>query len=231
MEILIIASSFSEIQPLVGQMELIKNLNAKYARFRFLNQELDILIAGFGSGITSYHLTSALLRKSYDRVLVAGRCYALNPTLAVGKIVHVLDDQFGDMGYWGNDGFQSVFESGMIRVDEFPFQRGVLENNEEFSPSINKLPKVTGLTLNAMTNHLARIEVLKRKFMADEVSMNGATAFYCCMQEKVACFQVRVVAGLMKEMENLEAIDPQYANELCTRLEHIIKEWWEEEPV
>ncbi|MFA8433742.1 MAG: hypothetical protein ACEPOZ_04415 [Marinifilaceae bacterium] len=225
MEILLTASSFYEIQALVGEMELVENLGNNYARFRFHNQEIDVLISGIGSGIASYHLTRALMTKSYDRVLGTGLCYALPEKLESGSLVHVIDDQYGDLGYWGDDGFQTLFDLRVIRQDEFPFHRGILENNESFSPTVNELPKVTGITLNSISGEVLGLERMFHKYLADVVSMDGAASFYCCMNEKLPCFQVRVVTNNPKELIKPASIDSCFSNDLCDRLRQILEEW------
>ena len=228
MEILIVSSSFPEIQPLVSEMELVSNLETNYARFRFQERELDVLVAGVGTGMVACRVTRALKEKRYDKVLNVGYCASFRSNPMVGTVVNVLDDQFGDVGMEDANGFTSSFEMGVVSDNEFPFNGGVLENNESIPHCLANLPRVAGVTLNTLIGWSGRIQEVFDYFEADVVSQDGAAVSYACLWEKVPCFQIRVVHSMLGYSDQSKSPEESHALPLCDTLKNILVHWFTE---
>ncbi|MBN2519305.1 MAG: hypothetical protein JXB17_02275, partial [Bacteroidales bacterium] len=147
MRILIISATQFEcqfIEKKFQNFELVRGIK------RFKNNEctIDLLIAGIGIPSTIYNLLKTIKSNNYDFVLNTGIAGAFKK-LNKGDVVHVISDEFADIGFENKDGFITVFEQEFHNKDHFPFKNGhLISNIRTNSSTINILVPVHGITVN-----------------------------------------------------------------------------------
>lgn len=183
MNILCVAATTLEIEPF---------LRARPA--------VDHLITGVGSPAALYHLQKRLGKIDYDLVIQAGiaGAYYYNPGL--GDTVLVKQDIFADLGIYEQNRYYTLFEKDFAKENDFPFEEGWLKNSGQL---INDLPdkKVTGLTVNTITENLDFPRLLANKFNADIETMEGAALHYVCLQEGIPFLQLRSISNAVGERD------------------------------
>lgn len=218
MEILVIAGAFSAMQNFISQLVLVENLGKNYARFSYLETELDILISGTGGSVTSYYLTKSLNNKKYDFVIHLGRCFSVKNQQESGIVINLIDDYFGDLGFETEDAFSSVFDLGIRNKNEFPFTNEILENNlllPEFQTSYRK---ASGISCNSIPSNLFGIANMYQKNYPDVISRDGASVLYVCLEEKVKLIQLFYVVDRLENASENYKIEEDEVSKLTEAL-------------
>lgn len=154
-----------------------------------------ILISGVGMTATAYALTKHLASNKYDFVLQVGVAGSYDHTLALGAIVFVTSDQYGDLGAEDHDDYLDIFEMGLVEKNGTPHTDGrlltpVMPLHEKIS-----LPRVSGLTVNTVSGNEQTISKRHKKFGSQIESMEGAAFHFVCLQEGIAFAQVRAISN------------------------------------
>lgn len=183
MNVLIVAATKFEIEPLLKE-----------------KIEADILITGIGITATTFHLTKKLLDKKYDFAIQAGIAGAFNANMDLGQVVFVKADTFADLGIEENGKLQTIFETGFINKNDFPYKDGWLVNNNALLEKNNSL-SVNAVTINKITDNHFQNQFIKEKFSADIESMEGAAFHYVCLQQKTDFLQIRAVSNFVGERD------------------------------
>ena len=204
MRILLVAATPFEITPvrehLVTHFERISDYY-----FKKNDLEVQILVTGVGMTYTGFALGNALARQPYDLAVNAGIAGALNRSLKLGDVVHVVSERFADLGVEEADGkFTDVHELGLIDPDQLPFQNGELRNGQ--ATEFEFLPKCKGLTVNKVHGSPVSIESIQQKYTADVESMEGAAFFLACLVSGVPFLEIRSISNYV-ESRNREAWD------------------------
>jgi len=186
MNLLIVAATDAEIAPLTEyfqQASLPSGISG------------GIVITGVGMTNTAYELTKHLQSHQYDLVLQAGVAGSYVKTIALGEVVFVTSDQYGDLGAEDHDAYLDIFEMGLLNKNTPPYINGRLLT--PLLPIHNKiiLPKVSGLTINTVSGSERTIKVRYEKYHCDIESMEGAALHYVCLREKVPFAQVRAISN------------------------------------
>jgi futalosine hydrolase len=176
---LVIAATQMEIQPLMS------------AHF-----EADFLITGVGSPATVYHLLKKIASKKYDFILQVGVAGSFDKFFNLGDVVFVKSDCFADLGAIENKKFHSIFDLNLNGLNEFPFKKGMLEN--EFKMQLS-LKDAKGITVNCLTDEMEQIGILQGKYQADIESMEGAALHFVCLQEGIPFLQIRGISNFVGE--------------------------------
>ncbi len=198
MQILIVSATYLEIKKIIEEFEFIANSEIFYHK-SFAENEVDILIAGIGMPFTIYNLTKALLRKKYDIIINVGIAGSFSGNLKIGEVVQVKNEEFADLGIRSKDSFSTLFDTGFIKTNIFPFVDGKLKATNLKNLLIPELVRVNGITVNAVNGNKKEIEELKKKFNPDIESMEGAAVFYVCLMEKVAFTEIRSISNYVEE--------------------------------
>ncbi|MCF6356166.1 MAG: futalosine hydrolase [Draconibacterium sp.] len=196
MKILIVAATRMEVKLLVDEFKFIEEKSCLYKKYEFAGTEIDTLIAGIGTTFTTFHLTGVLKDNNYDLVINAGIAGSLTRELEIGEVVNVISEEFADLGIEKTDEFLTLFESGFMRSNEYPFEQGVLKatnNNELFD-----LKKVRGITTNKSHGRESSIAEIHQKYSAHVESMEGAAVFYVCNWLGVSCCQIRAISNFVE---------------------------------
>jgi futalosine hydrolase len=83
-------------------------------------------------------------------------------------------------------------------LNEFPFKKGMLEN--EFKMQLS-LKEAKGITVNCLTDEMEQIGILQKKYQADIESMEGAALHFVCLQEKIPFLQIRGISNFVGERD------------------------------
>lgn len=193
MKILMVAATQMEVKMLVDVFEPVAEKSHILKTYKLDANTIDVLVAGIGPTFTAFHLTNALRDKKYDLVINIGIAGSFTPELSIGEVVSVVSDEFADLGIEDGDDFKSLFDTGFMDVNEFPFENGVLR-----APDLLRWPhlkKVRGITVNTSHGSKYSIEKLKQRFPSHVESMEGAAVFYVCKWMGVEFAQIRSISN------------------------------------
>jgi len=196
---LIVAATWLEVKLLADELEFEKETH-QLKKYRLNEIEIDILITGIGTTFTAFHLTNALHNKKYQFVINIGIAGSLTDELAIGEVVSVVSDEFADLGIEKENEFLTLFDSGFMDSNDFPFEQGLLKASE--SNGLFDLKKVRGITTNKSHGRTASIAEIKSKFSAQVESMEGAVVFYVCCWFGVPSFQIRAISNFVEPRDS-----------------------------
>jgi hypothetical protein len=231
MDILIVSPTFTSLQKFISQLQLIDNYGKNYARFQYADNELDILISGYGGSMVSHWVNKAIQRKSYDLVIHFGRCYALNDKSEVGSLVNVIEDYFGDLGFTYDSGFQSLFDLELIPQNENPFKNGILENPSDYSEILTSFRKVSGMTSNTIPASLFQIGEMYIKNYPEIISLDCAAVLYACLESNIDVIQLSYVAGKLDNATDHLNIDDLEIDRITEVLEDLLSKLFQSQLV
>ncbi|MCK3682947.1 futalosine hydrolase [Maribellus sp. YY47] len=200
MKILLVASGWMEVKLLVDELEKMDEQSHLFKQYRWHDVAVDILITGIGTTFTTFHLTNVLKDNHYDKVINIGLARSLTRELKIGETVNVVSDEFADLGIEKQSEFLTLFESGFIDINEFPFENGFLKTSD--SECCSKFPKVRGITSNKSVGRETTIAEIKSKFSAHIETAEGAAVFYVCRWMGVDCFQIRSISNYVEPRDS-----------------------------
>ncbi len=200
MKILIVAATWMEVKLLTDDFNYLEEKSHFLKRYEFSGVNIDILIAGIGTTFTTFHLTETLKDNSYNLVINIGIAGSLNCELKIGEIVNVVSEEFADLGIEKKNEFLTLFESGFMDSNDYPFEQGILKatnNNGLFD-----FKKVRGITTNKSHGSESSIAEINQKFSAHVESMEGAAVFYVCNWLGVPCYQIRAISNFVEPRDS-----------------------------
>jgi len=182
MKLLIVAATEGEIRP----------LPALGAEGRC---SVEVLITGVGMLSTAYALTKHLQTNKYDLVLQVGVGGSFDRDIALGSVVFITSEQYGDLGAEDHEEYVDIFEMGLFDKNTTPHREGklltpLLPVHEKIA-----LPQMSGLTVNTVSGNEMTIKRRSGKYKATIESMEGAAFHYVCLQEGVAFAQARAISN------------------------------------
>lgn len=192
MKILIVAATRFEVQPLLIQMESVRNFGSTLVCCNYKNLEINFLITGVGMVATAYHLGKNL-SDDYDLALNIGICGSFNRNLEIGSVVNVYEDCFSELGAEDGDLFLSLEELELTGVSEFSNINLNISNS-----IIEMLPKVNGITVNTVHGNENSIKKAVQKFHPIVESMEGAAFMFACENEGLHYTQIRAVSNYVE---------------------------------
>lgn len=198
MELLLVAATAPEIAPTLTFLEQHFERSVDGQSFGHKDLRVFPLCTGVGAVATSWHLARFLSARPVDWAINAGICGAFDPSLQLGEVVHVVAEQFGDLGAEDAEGhFHDLFELGLVPHHEQPFIHNTLYNPG--ADQARFLPAVHGLTVNRVHGNAGNIEAARRKFANAQVeSMEGAAFFYGCLLAGVPFVEIRSVSNYVE---------------------------------
>lgn len=200
MKILIIAATWMEVKLLVDEFEYIGEESNFLKEYRLAGNEIDILIAGIGTTFTTFHLTNTLQHGNYQFVINIGLAGSLTRELKIGQVVNVVSEEFADLGIEKKEEFLTLFETGFIDGNEFPFEGGLLKASD--SNGLLDFKKVRGITTNKSHGRSSSISEINEKFSAHVESMEGAAVLYVCSWLGVSCYQIRAISNYVEPRDS-----------------------------
>lgn len=196
MKILIVAATLMDVKLLTDELEYKGEKSHLLKQYRFGDKDIDVLITGIGTTFATFHLLQTLQQNVYDFVINVGITGSLTRDLELGEVVNVVSEEFADLGFEDTEEFLTLFESGFIENNEFPFQGGLLKvaNNNGFG----QLKKVRGITCNKSHGRRSSIDEIQRKFLAQVESTEGAAILFVCNWMGVSCYQLRAISNYVE---------------------------------
>ena len=185
MKIYIASATILEIEPL---------LDSSFLR------EHKLVITGIGGISTAYQLSKVIAAERPGLIIQAGIAGAFDEALQLGSVVVVAQDRIADLGVMENNQWKDVFDLGLTRSDEGPFDNGWLKNESNIIKR-SGLQTVNAITINEITTAASRISELKSKYDPSIESMEGAALHYVCLQEKIEFLQLRAISNYIGERD------------------------------
>ena len=180
---------------------------------------ITYLTTGVGPISTAALLSEYLCTQQPDLILNIGLAGALDLSLELAEVVHVVGEEFGDLGVEQRDGtFTSIFELGLADANAAPFTHGRLQ-----LPSTPAFAKtVQGVTVSTVHGSEASIATFRERCPAQVESMEGAAAMWVAMRHKISFIQLRAISNYV-EPRNRESwvIEPALDN-LTTHVDQLL---------
>ena len=156
---------------------------------------VTLLVGGIGMPATAYALTKQLCTDKYDLVIQVGVGGSFNRDIALGEVVLVTSERYGDLGAEDHDNHLDIFDMGLIDPHVSPYTSGALVMPEIPFCRQLLLRRVSGLTVNRVSGNEYTIAYLQQMYHRDVESMEGAAFHYVCLQEGVTFMQVRAISN------------------------------------
>ncbi len=198
-KVLIFLNSERESNLIQQTFPKVKSLDNRRAEFTAGSHTCLTLWSDPGIFSASYYLTREIVANHFDLVINAGICGSYCDTYEIGTAVRVQYDVFADTG--AEDG-TTLFDLGLIRKDDFPFEKGELSDHPGDFCGIDQLPpSVRAVTVNRISQSPGNISFLKTKYRPDIESMEGAAVFYICGNEKLNFIQIRGISNIVGDRD------------------------------
>lgn len=202
MKILVVAATWMEVKMMADELGQMEEKGHLLKQYRLGEIEIDFLVTGIGTTFTTFNLTQVLLQNKYQSVINVGIAGSLNRELAIGEVVNVVSEQFADLGIEKQDEFLTLFESGFMEANEFPFENTTLKSTD--CVGFGELKRVKGITTNKSHGRESSIAEIRSKFPAQIESMEGAAVFYVCACLGVPCCQVRAISNYVERRDSAQ---------------------------
>lgn len=194
--ILIVAATPFEVAPLREYLEKNYTSDAPY-HYQKEGQEVVLLITGVGMTQTAYMMGKVLGMKEFQLAINAGVAGAFDRNLALGQVVNIISERYGDLGVEEADGsFTDMHELELIEGNKAPFKNNELSN--ERGAEFDFLPKVKGLTVNKVHGAASSIAAIQNKYDVQVESMEGAAFFQACLVEEVPFLEIRSISNYVE---------------------------------
>jgi futalosine hydrolase len=180
MKILVVAATKEEINPFLGALPA--------------GHEISHLITGPGMVPTAFML-GVYLHPGLDLVINAGIAGAFADDIPIGAVVNVTKDIFSEVGAEDGEDFLTLEGMNLIGIDK------VENKNAPSNAVIDKLRKVTGVTVNRVHGNEASINKIRKRFSPDIESMEGAAFLYACKMASLKCLQLRAISNKVERRD------------------------------
>lgn len=206
MKITIIAATKMEVQPLIQELGLMIEGNQSF--YSSSSGDIHVLITGMGMMQTATHLAIYAIQNDRDLFIDAGVAGAFNRDIAIGEVVQVISETYGDFGVEDGDDFKDFYDLGFLDLKEDEFEHGLLHPYGVSGFIQNELPyrKVSSLTVNKVHGKDESIQVIMKKYPADIENMEGLAFFNVLNVLKKPCIEIRSISNYV-ERRNKENWD------------------------
>lgn len=186
MSTLLISATSKEIEPLLSHSSCKQLSSTDYQL-----ADLFIKITGIGLLETTYQL-STVLNDQINFVIQVGVAGSYQSDLALGEVVEVASEQYGDLGAESDSDFLTIDQIG-LRIPLL-FNNGVITN----SPKYNELKPVKSISVNSVAGNQKTITIRKRLFNPDIENMEGLALFRVCKEKNIEFAQVRSISNIVE---------------------------------
>jgi futalosine hydrolase len=199
MKILLVSATFKEIDGVYATLETCKCLEKNYIRGFAGEKLIDILVTGVGVADTAGCLTKRLQTSRYDIVLNVGICGSFGKEFAIGTVVNVVTEIFGDLGVEDHEDFLDLFDLKILTEGSLPYSGKELKNSGNiYSQHIAHLPQVKGITVNKAHGNKTSIEKCLHKYDPDVESMESAAIFNICISRGINFHCIRSISNFVE---------------------------------
>jgi futalosine hydrolase len=126
---------------------LVCATETELAPVRLLPSSVDVLVTGIGMVPMAARCARALARQRYDQALNIGVCGSFDPALALGTVVHVVNDCIAELGAEDGESLLTMSEIGLAAGSVF-VNAAPPEN-----PALRDFPRVDAITVNTAHGH------------------------------------------------------------------------------
>lgn len=203
MNILLLSATLFEIEPTVNWLRA-RAEEEEGNILHFGTVSIEVLFTGVGLTATAFALGHRFGSGALPQLAIqAGVGGAIGPELALGQVIRITSERFGDTGAEAPDGTHlSLGEIGLHPGRPFN-QREVLEIPAGLASL--PFPEVAGISVNRVSGSAEGIARLRARFPEAQVeSMEGAAFFFACLQAGVEPLQLRAISNYV-EVRNREA--------------------------
>jgi futalosine hydrolase len=183
------------------------------------------LITGVGQAACGVHLSRTLARRPYDRVIQAGIAGSFSPEVAIGSVVVVGEEAFGDLGAEDNGSFLDLFDMGLLKRGASPFSDQLLVAPIIELPILARLPRVRSVTVNRVLSEARSIAWIRDRYAPQVVNMEGAAFFYAALLEQVPFVSLRAISDSVGPRDRSAWKIPEAISALDGVLAKVIEEW------
>lgn len=203
MNILLISATLFETEPTINW------LRARAEReegniLHFGAVSVEVLFTGVGLTATAFALGHRFGSGASPQLAIqAGVGGAIDAGLALGQVVRITSERFGDLGAEAPDGTHlSLGEIGLHPGRPFN-QKEILEIPQGLAAL--PFPEAAGISVNQVNGSAEGISRMRTRFPEAQVeSMEGAAFFFSCLQAGVEPLQLRAISNYV-EVRNREA--------------------------
>ena len=162
------------------------------------HKNIDVLITGIGVPNTLYHLQNHIQNNDYQLIIQAGICGSFDTTTPLATVFEIEKDVFADIGFSQNKIFTPLHDSSFANTNNLPLAAGWLINTSKYSIQHN-LQKVSGITVNTVTDNIEIINNYTKLYQAKVESMEGAALHFVCLQKAIPFMQIRSISNYVGE--------------------------------
>lgn len=196
MNILIVAATYLEVEPLLTHFQFSNQSNQKLRHYTYKSHQIDVLIPGVGMTFTAYWMGKTMSKKIYDLAINVGLAGSFEDAIKIGDVVNVMSDRIAGLGAEDGEKFLSLIDMDLLEDEDFSLQNGEMQNTIPISNKVvESLPKVKGITVNTTHGNEASIEKVKALFAPQVETMEGAAFLYACLLEGISCIQLRAISN------------------------------------
>ena len=222
MDILLLAATPHEIAPTLSFLEhtFTAQQNGSYQHGSLT---VTPLVSGIGMVASAWQLGVHFAHHRPRLAINAGIAGALDRTIAIGDVLQVITERFGDLGAEDADGrLIDLFELDLLETDTLPYTSGLLVNTAGAENQF--LPPAHGLTVNKVHGAAASIAAIRAKYPDAQIeTMEGAAFFYACQLAGVPFLEIRSISNYV-EPRNREAWNlPLAIDNLNAVLRHLLE--------
>ena len=165
MRILVVAATEAEIAPVVARMDSTPTRGTRVDTYTHAAHDVDVLITGVGMVATAAWCSRVLAQTPYGLALNLGVCGSFDRALAPGTVVHVVSDRLAELGAEDDERFLTLEELQLPGESEF------VNLEPPANPALDRLPAVTGITVNTAHGSERSIAAVVRRFKPQVESM------------------------------------------------------------
>ena len=184
---------------------------------------ITFLVTGVGIAHTTLQLTKHLVNQSYDLVLQVGIAGTYQDTLALGDVVQVVEDRFGDLGAEDlNGNLLSIDDLGLTDDMSHLYENGALHAPLLF----NSLPQAKGITVHQASGCSSTIVKLRKRFHPTIESMEGAPFMMTCQYFNIPKYaQIRSISNRVEPRDRSKWNIPLALESLTKAVTTVLSEY------
>lgn len=164
-------------------------------------QGIDIIITGIGLTAATYTLAKQVSLKKPGLIIQAGIAGCFDKNISLGSVVVIRQDTIADQGVIENKQLKTMFDLGLIKFNQPPFNKGWLINPHKELVKKTKLKPVNAVSVNHITTSNQMAILYQEKFQPVIESMEGAALHYIALLEKIPFLQIRSISNYIGERD------------------------------
>jgi futalosine hydrolase len=183
------------------------------------------LVTGVGMLAAGIRITKAIHEHRPHLIIQAGIAGAFDATLIPGMAVLVKEETLPDLGVKENGEWKDLFDLGLARSSDSPFQSGKLVCSHAEKLNYLNLRTVPAVTVNEISTDRTRINQVLKKYRPAIESMEGAALHFSAILENIPFLQIRTISNYVGERDKSKwAVKEAIAvlNKTTTELIHAI---------